>query len=284
MMLEFFRDHWRDGVEILVLTFLVYYAYLLLHAAKRARLLLGLVVAMLGVIFLSLLLKLDVLLVVVKYLFGFISLALVVIFQPEMRRALVELGSRRFWRLKGVASELLEELCDSVQQLSNRRFGAIFAISREMDLADHAQTGVVLDAEISPELILTIFHPKTALHDGGMILKEGRIHSAGCVFPISHREFSDRSIGLRHRAAIGISEETDAIAIVVSEETGHISLCHSGQLERDLDAKKLKARLQDLLDGDDNEDEESSEEAGTEVARADNSSSTSKGVNDDKIA
>ena len=283
-MLEFFRDHWRDGVEILVLTLLVYYAYLLLHAAKRARLLFGLVIAMLGVIFLSLLLKLDVLLVVMKYLFGFISLALVVIFQPEMRRALVELGSRRFWRLKGAASELLDQLVDSVQQLSNRRFGAIFAISREMDLTDHAQTGVVLDAEITPELILTIFHPKTALHDGGMILKEGRVHSAGCVFPISHREFTDRSIGLRHRAAIGISEETDAIAIIVSEESGHISICHGGHLERNLDSDSLKHRLRELLDGGKGEDADSSEEKEVDLAKNENPSSKSGGEKDDKIA
>ena len=192
-----FQEPLEDGVEILVLAWLVYYGYLLLKTARGARILLGLVMAMLGLILVSAVFKLEVLLLVISYLFGFVGLALVVVFQPEMRRAVVELGSRRFWRLKGASNELVELLCDSMQQLANRRFGAIFAINRDMDLADHAQTGVVLDANLSPELIMTIFHPKTALHDGGMILKEGRIHSAGCVFPISHREFSDRAIGLR---------------------------------------------------------------------------------------
>ncbi len=109
------------------------------------------------------------------------------------------------------------------------------------------ETGVVLDAAFSKELLLTVFHPKTALHDGGLMLAKERVRAAGCVFPVSQRELLDRSIGLRHRAGIGISEETDALAIVVSEETGNVSICHRGKMEQDLDGTQLKERLEEIL-------------------------------------
>ena len=138
---------------------------------------------------------------------------------------------------------------DICRQLAAKRFGALFAIQRRLDLSEFLETGVRIDAELTSELVLTIFHPKTVLHDGGMILKDGRIEGAACVFPVSQRELMDRSIGLRHRAALGLTEQTDAVVVVVSEETGSISLAHEGELERNLEEEEFVPRLQALLAG-----------------------------------
>jgi diadenylate cyclase len=143
--------------------------------------------------------------------------------------------------------ELADELGEIARQLSAKRFGALLAIHRGVDLSEFVETGVRVDAELSPELILTIFHPKTVLHDGGVVIKDGRIEGAACVFPVSQRELSDRSVGLRHRAALGLSEETDAIVLVVSEETGHLSIAHDGDLQRNLEYEDFVSRLRMLL-------------------------------------
>ena len=164
-----------------------------------------------------------------------------------MRRALAELGSSSFFFFGKRNTDLIDKLCAAVELLSNKRFGALIAIETEEELRSYLETGVEIDAAFSSELLLTIFHPKTALHDGGMILTQERVRGAACVFPVSQRELLDRSIGLRHRAGIGITEETDAIAIVVSEETGDVSLCHRGKMEQDIDREQLRERLEELL-------------------------------------
>jgi diadenylate cyclase len=172
---------------------------------------------------------------------------LIVVYQPELRRAVSEVGSRGFLFLPENRQEFLELLEETVRQLAAKRFGALIAIERGIDLDSHLETGVEMDAKFSLELVMTIFHSRTTLHDGGMIVRDARIRGAACVFPVSQRELLDRSIGLRHRAGIGLTEESDAIAIVVSEETGHISLCHSGRLERDLEMDEFRKRLVELF-------------------------------------
>jgi diadenylate cyclase len=137
--------------------------------------------------------------------------------------------------------------------------GALIAIKRGIDLAPFAETGVEIDARISSELLNTIFHPKTPLHDGGIIVDQGLIAAAGCVFPVSQREVRDRSVGLRHRAAMGITEETDAIALIVSEETGALSICFKGKLAHDLEPEKLRERLDRIISGGTNDDEDRDE-------------------------
>ena len=133
-------------------------------------------------------------------------------------------------------------------RLGAKRYGALFAIERRIELKPHLETGIFLDAQFSSELILTIFSPKTELHDGGVILREGKVIGAGCLFPVSQREISDRSIGLRHPAGIGITEESEAIAVIVSEENGGVSIAHSGELEHDLDLETFSHRLLELLE------------------------------------
>jgi diadenylate cyclase len=197
-----------------------------------------------------------------------VGIALVVVFQPELRRAITQLANYDFFVTTGEKRETLEMVADISQVLADKRYGALIAIERDMDLSEIAQTGVILEADLSMELALTIFHPKTALHDGGMILRNDRVEAAGCIYPVTQREFSDRSIGLRHRAAMGLAEEFDAVIICVSEETGNISLFHGGRMERALPHAVFKKRLTNLLLNTDGEDEEVEEEqtAGEDVS------------------
>ncbi len=246
---DFAGRHWRDGLTILILWVAVYYAYLTFRATRGARIFLGLVVVLLALTLASEFLGLAVIGWVLKSVSVFLAVALVVIFQPELRRVLAELGSSRFLSFNEGATEFTEHFSEIIGSLAHKRIGALIALQRGIDLKQYLETGVEMDCLLSPELIQTIFHPNTALHDGGVILRlrDERILGAGCVFPLSQRELVDRAIGLRHRAAMGVSEESDAIAIVVSEETGHISIAVEGALERDLDLAELRHRLNELL-------------------------------------
>ena len=131
--------------------------------------------------------------------------------------------------------------------LSKKRIGALFAIQRDITLKEHLESGVVLDARFSPELAMAVFHPKAPLHDGGMIIADDRVAGAACVFPVTEREMQDRSTGLRHRAAIGLTERTDAIAVVVSEETGGISISENGTLQRNLTEQQFRDKIADIF-------------------------------------
>jgi diadenylate cyclase len=247
-MIEFFKTlRWQDGVEILILAVLLYHGYRYFRATRGAAILTGLLAVLILLTLLSELLRLEVIGWIIRNFLVFLAIGLVVIFQPEMRRALAEVGSSSFFVFSRRSINLVDRICSAVEQLANKRYGALLAIEAEEELRTYVETGVVLDAVFSRELLLTVFHPKTALHDGGLILTQERVRAAGCVFPVSQRELLDRSIGLRHRAGIGISEETDAVAIVVSEETGHISICHRGKMEQDLDGAQLRARLEEIL-------------------------------------
>lgn len=242
-LLEFLGTHWTTVLEMVLISGGIAMAYRLLRRTPGTRVLLEVIVALLVLTLAAYALKLE----LVKSFLGFFVLGLVVIFQPELRHAFVSLVGDRLFTPAKTNAELIELLGEVVQQLSAKRFGALFAIERGMDLKQYLETGVEIDSRFAPPLVMTIFHPKTVLHDGGMILKDGRIEGAGCVFPVSQRELNDRSIGLRHRAGLGITEQTDAIAIVVSEETGQISMAHAGLLEQGLSSQLLRQRLSALL-------------------------------------
>lgn len=219
-------------------------AWRYLRQASGSRLLVVIAAIVGGLLIISHLLNMQ----LIRSFALFCGLMLVVIFQPEVRRAFVSLGSHRLFSARRASTEMLDLMEEAVRQLSAKRFGALFAFERGMDLDQFVETGVEMDAKFTPELVLTIFHPKTALHDGGMVLRNGRIQGAGCVFPVSQRELSDRSIGLRHRAGMGITEQTDAIAVIVSEETGQISICAGGELYQALTVPIFRERLAQLLD------------------------------------
>jgi diadenylate cyclase len=177
-----------------------------------------------------------------------LAFALLVIFQPELRNALARLGSSQIFSFSSKRRlAFVERLADAVVMLSKKRIGALFAIQRDISLKEQLETGVELDARFSSELAMSIFFPKSPLHDGGMIIADDRVAGAACVFPVTEKEMQDRSTGLRHRAAIGLTERTDAIAIVVSEETGTISISENGFLQRNLTENQFRERISEIF-------------------------------------
>lgn len=246
-VLQYVARHWRDVLEILLLTVCIYYSYLGIRGTRGARVMTGLVMLFLGLSLVSQLFGLQVINWLISSLSAVIILALVVIFQPELRRLLAELGSHRLLAGHTQNRQSIEMLVEATFDLSDRHLGALIAIERSTDIQTHIESGVEVDAAISPELLVTIFHPKTPLHDGGVIIRNDRVLSAACIFPVSQRQDLDRNLGLRHRAAIGLTEESDAIVVVVSEETGRVTLCYRGRIERDFTPETLRQRLAKLL-------------------------------------
>ncbi len=259
--MDFLMEHWRAGVEILILWLGLYYVYRAFRKTRGASIMVGLALLLMVLSLLSLVLDLQVIWWLLKHILVGLAVALLVIFQPELRNVLARLGSSKLFSFSQTQKhEFLESFTDTVRQLSKKRRGALFAVERMNTLKDHMNTGVELDAIFSSEFVMTVFQSKTPLHDGGMIIAQNRAAAAGCVFPVSPRELSDRSTGLRHRAAIGISEETDCVAVVVSEETGQISLCLDGELERNLTPAEFHERLEDIFLPKEISDEEDTQE------------------------
>lgn len=189
----------------------------------------------------------------IEYLYGnfllFVLMAFVVAFQPELRRALISIGQAKLFHLRRTeVQQLVDELVASAAHLSRNKVGAIVAIERNVGLGGLLETGTTLDAEPSAELLNTIFYPGTSLHDMGVIVRQSRIAAAGCQFPIAESEEVDPSLGSRHRAALGLAKDSDAVVLVVSEETGRISLAYEGQLHIGLDEANLRDTLLQLLD------------------------------------
>jgi diadenylate cyclase len=176
------------------------------------------------------------------------ALAVIVLFAPEMRRGLQHLAQSRLLSpfLRNPSSGLVDELADAALRLSKNRIGALVAIERDVGLGDYIEHGCRIDAALTSELLETIFYPGSALHDGAVVVQQDRVAAAACLLPLTDNPTLSKSMGTRHRAAIGISEETDAIALVVSEETGRISVAVDGRLVGDLDRDRLRAVLTDL--------------------------------------
>lgn len=248
---EYIRDHWRNGVEILILAVCIYQIWRAFRATRGAQILVGLSVILVVLTMVSNLFDFQVLGWIIKSAAALLAFALLVIFQPELRNALARLGSSRMFSVLSFAKQrrqvFIERFADAVIAMSKKRIGAIFAIQRGISLKQHLDSGVLLDSRFSPELAMAVFFPKAPLHDGGMIIVDERVAGAACVFPVSQRELKDRSLGLRHRAAIGVTEEADCVAVVVSEETGGISICIDGELERNLGEKQFRDRLAEIF-------------------------------------
>src|ERR1700747_3005057 len=246
-LVQLWFKSWRSIIEIILLSVGIYYGYLYFRGTRGAKVLTGLAVVFLTLTLISTLLNLVVIGWLVRSFSVFLAIALVVIFQPELRRGLAELGGHPIFSLTSEKRETVHDLVEAVTQLANKQFGALLAIERDTSIRVYEETGVTLDSDFSVELVLSIFHPKAALHDGGVIIRNGRIAAAACIFPVSQRETLDRSLGLRHRAALGITEESDAVAIVVSEETGSISICHRRRIERNFTPETFRQRIAELL-------------------------------------
>lgn len=235
-------------IEIFIMAMMLYFIFRLFKDTRGAAILSGLIIVFVILFAVTSLSHLDVLNWLLSKLMLYISLAVVVIFQPEIRRVLARLG-RQPWRSSGMAAQrtLVEPIMQAVRVLSKRKIGALIAIEREIGTRTIQDTGTRLQSSVSAELLATIFFPHTPLHDGGVIISGDKICAAGCLFPLSQKEELSRTLGTRHRAAIGITEETDAIVVVVSEETGAISLAYNGKLRRGLEEERLRRMLTSML-------------------------------------
>lgn len=176
-----------------------------------------------------------------QWLLPLVALVLIIVFQPELRRVLMDLGQVRWFNVvsRSAGAGMIDQVVTAAVNLSGRKHGALIALEREIGLRPYIEGGVKMDGQVTKELIETIFYPGSALHDGGVVIKDERVVAAGCVFPLTENSNIPKSLGTRHRAAIGLTEESDAITIVVSEETGKISVSLHGQIEKDLDKDKL---------------------------------------------
>ncbi|MEO6035700.1 MAG: diadenylate cyclase, partial [Verrucomicrobiota bacterium] len=178
---------------------------------------------------------------------AFSAIAVLIIFQPELRRMLAELGNQPLFNTTREQRENIEVIVQTAERLSDVHIGALIAIEQSIHLQEAVESGIPVDCEATPEMLETIFFPNNAVHDGGVIIKGDRIAYAACIFPLTQRQDLNPSLGTRHRAAIGLSEETDAIVVVVSEESGAISYAYRGQLVRGISLEQLRAFLSSVL-------------------------------------
>ena len=247
-MWNFIGIDWRGAIEILVLAVCIYQVYRAFRATRGAQILVGLGLILVTLVLVTQIFQLEVIGWLITRSAAVLAFALLVIFQPELRNALARLGSSRFFSFSSKRRlAFVESFADAVVMLSKKRVGALFAIQRDISLKEQLETGVILDASFTPELSMSVFFPKSPLHDGGMIIADDRVAGAACVFPVTEKEMQDRSTGLRHRAAMGLTERTDAIAVVVSEETGSISISESGVLHRNLTEKQFRERISEIF-------------------------------------
>ncbi|MFP6903620.1 MAG: diadenylate cyclase CdaA [Verrucomicrobiota bacterium] len=237
-------------LEILILWSFLYYLLRLLRGTRGAAVMTGLIVFMVTLLAITQLLNLYTLSWLFRQFSVYLGIAFIIIFQPEIRRALAELGRQNVFSSHASQKNLIDDVVQAVTILSDGKIGALVCIERKIGTRPIQETGVRLDSEVSSELLSSIFFPRTPLHDGGVIIHGNRIVSAGCVFPLSQNRQSGRSLGTRHRAALGITEDTDAVVVVVSEETGNISFAYRGRLSRGLEPEKLRRLLTSILSRD----------------------------------
>ncbi len=236
---------WMDAVDVLIVAFAVYQLLLMFKGTKALQMILGLALVYLAS---RIALKGGLLTVnwVLQNLLGVWFLLIIILFQPELRRALASFGLRsRLLRAfsKQEEAHMIDEIVRTASSLSAKRIGAIIVLERETKLSDYTDSGVSIDAALSKRLLESIFYPGSPLHDGAVIIQGGRVAAASCFLPLSLNPDVGEDLGTRHRAAIGLTEETDALVIVVSEETGNISLVKGGIIRQDLDATALRRLL-----------------------------------------
>jgi diadenylate cyclase len=239
---------WQDVLDVLVVAFIIYRTFLLLKGTRASQLVAGVIIVFF-VFYLSKHLELFALGWILNNFVSSITLVIVVVFQNEIRRVLLMLGRSPFFKKITYVEETLffDELANACTAMAGRKTGALIVIEREVGLEEFMEIGVRLDAEVNTELILSIFQYASPLHDGAMIIREGRIRGASCILPLTMKDTIDKELGTRHRAAIGISEVTDALALVISEEKGRISYALKGEIHRDVKGDELKRVLLEIL-------------------------------------
>lgn len=242
--LRLLHPGWRDVLEIVIVAYTLYRVLLLFHGTRTLQIVTGLVM-LLAVYSAAWVLKLEMITYVLGFVFQYGAIALLVVFAPELRAALAHLGQARFARIfrQMAQREVTEEIVEAVERLSRSGIGAIVAIEREVSLDPWVESGSPMEAKVSTDLLTTIFTPYSPLHDGAVIVRGDTIIAAGCILPLSQSVLADRSLGTRHRAALGLSDESDAIVVVVSEETATVSVAERGRLWRELSPHQLREML-----------------------------------------
>jgi diadenylate cyclase len=241
------QDLWRHALEILILAVLIYFVFKFVRGTRGWPVVIGFVVVLLALVLGTTILKLQVLRWLLTTFSAFFAIAVLVIFQPELRRMLGELGNLPLFATASEQRESIEVIIQTVERLADVKIGALIAIEQSIQLQEAVESSLPVNCDATPEMLETIFFPNNAIHDGGVIIKGDRIAYAACIFPLTQRSDLNKSLGTRHRAAIGLSEETDAVIVVVSEETGMISHAYKGQLVRGVTLEELRSFLTSVL-------------------------------------
>jgi diadenylate cyclase len=243
-ILNYFR--WQDIVDIVVVTFIIHQLISIIRGTRSVQMVVGLIILTI-VYFLAKVLDLSTLMWMLQNFLSSILLIVIIVFQQDIRRALTQVGKTPFQRDMDVGDKDLDEIIRTVLYLAKRRIGALIVIERETGLRDFVESGVELDAKLTRELLISIFMPVSPLHDGGVIVSNARISTAGCILPLTQNPYINKRYGTRHRAAIGLSEETDAVIVVVSEETQEISVVRNGALTTQPDEISLSNSLRAIF-------------------------------------
>jgi len=241
------QNSWRPALEILILAVGIYFTSRFLRGTRGWPVVIGFTVLLLVLAAIATVLDLPVIRLLLVGFAQFFAVAILIIFQPELRRLLAELGNIPIFASVHEQRESIEVIIQTCERLSEVKIGALIAIEQTIQLNDAVESGVPVDCEATPEMLETIFFPNNAIHDGGVVIKGDRIAYAACIFPLTTRQDLNKSLGTRHRAAIGLSEETDAVVIVVSEENGMISHAYKGQLVRGVTIEELRAFLTSVI-------------------------------------
>ena len=247
-MLDFMSGHWRDVIDVFILSALFYYLFRFIRGTRAAQMFVGLLVILL-LSFAAGALQLNGLNWLISSLKTVWVLAFLILFQPELRKALTSLGGGKLLGslTRDHDATVIGELIRATESLAEKRIGALIVVERNVGLRNIVETGTRLDAAVSAELLVTVFTPPSPLHDGGVVLVGDQIAAAGCILPLSQDQTLAYSLGTRHRAALGMSEESDALVVVVSEETGTISVAEGGRLISNLDEGGFRSAIATLI-------------------------------------
>ena len=240
---------WWDVLDIAIVSILIYEFLKLIRGTRAVQMAAGSLIIV-GLFYVSRLAPLQTVNWMIRNMLVYVAFAAIVIFQSDIRRALAHFGQARFFRYfnrQEADDETIEELVVASTMLASQRIGAIIAVEREIGLRNYIESGIPLDATLTYDLLVTIFQPGSPLHDGAVIVQESRVAAAACFLPLTVNPRLSRELGTRHRAAIGLTEEGDAVALVVSEESGKISVAMNGRIDRELTPDELRARLRPLI-------------------------------------
>ncbi|MBS4210016.1 diadenylate cyclase CdaA [Bacillus sp. FJAT-50079] len=244
-------DYLSSIVDIFLVWFVIYKLIMLIRGTKAVQLLKGIFVIII-IWFLSDFFHLNTLGMMMETVITWGFLAIIIIFQPELRRTLEQLGRGKIFARTSIhedeeRKQRVDSIVEAVAYMAKRRIGALISVERETGMGDYIETGIPLHSNLTPELLINIFIPNTPLHDGAVIIQKNQIAAAACYLPLSESPFISKELGTRHRAALGISEVTDSLTIIVSEETGHVSVTQNGELYRDLSNDEFEKLLEKEL-------------------------------------